>query len=116
MTWKGVGSFPSVTINVVKNVKDYINLLLGGCFTFERVLLSTSILDYAKMCPWKVGGLSAHTGVFLVQSDTPGGVGHDHVQHKALRKIILLNTVRRIEVDIAEQVIATVGSATSQSF
>ena len=29
------------------------------------------MLDYAKMCPWKVGGLAAHTGVFLVQSDTP---------------------------------------------
>ena len=29
---------------------------------------------------------------------------------------LAVNTVRRIEVDIAEQVIATVGSATSQSF
>jgi len=23
------------------------------------------------MCPWKVGGLAPHTGVFLVQSDSP---------------------------------------------
>ena len=30
--------------------------------------------------------------LFLTKID-PGGVGHDHVQHKALRKIILLNTV-----------------------
>jgi len=28
------------------------------------------VLDYAKMCPWKVGGLAAHTGMFLVQSGT----------------------------------------------
>ena len=70
MTWKGVDSFPSVKINVGKNLKDYVNLLLGGCFTFEDVL-STSVLDYAKMCLWKVGGLAAHTGVFLVQSNTP---------------------------------------------
>ena len=34
MTWKGVGSSPSV--NVVKNLKDYINLLLG--YAFEHVL------------------------------------------------------------------------------
>ena len=66
ITWKGVGSFLSVKINVGKNLKDYVNLLLGGCFTFEHVLLSTSVLDYAKMRPWKVGGLSAHIGVFLV--------------------------------------------------
>ena len=50
--------------SVVKNLKDYINPLLDGCFTFEHVLLSTSLLDYAKMRPWKVGGLAAHTGVF----------------------------------------------------
>jgi len=65
MTWKGVGSFPSVRINVVKNLKDYVNVLVGGCFIFEHVLLSTSVLDYAKMCPQKVGGLATHTGVFL---------------------------------------------------
>ena len=37
MTWKGVGSFLAI------NLKDYVNLLLGGCFTFKHVL--------AKFCP-----------------------------------------------------------------
>jgi len=74
MTWKGVGSFPSVRISVVKNLKVYVNLLLGGCFTVEHVLAKFCPLPcwiMAKMCQWKVGGLAAHKDVILVQGNTP---------------------------------------------
>ena len=43
-------------INVVKNLKDYINLLLGGCFTLEHmhVLAKFCPLSCSKMCHGKL--------------------------------------------------------------
>ena len=32
-------------------------------------ILFTSLVGSSGMCPWKVGGLGAHTGLFLVQSN-----------------------------------------------
>ena len=82
--------------SVAKNLKDYINPLLGGCFTFEHVLLSTSLLDYAKMCPWKVGGLAAHTGVFLAQSNIPSILMPVHDQLQLVGQVKLLGIPARL--------------------
>ena len=32
-------------------------------------VLSTSVVGCSGMCPWKVGGFGAHTGLLLVQSN-----------------------------------------------
>ena len=34
-----------------------------------RKILSTSVVSSSGMCPWKVGGLGAHTGLLLVRSN-----------------------------------------------
>jgi len=51
--------------------------------TYVKISLCLNLFNVARCC---LDLLSREAG-------QTGGVGHDHVLHKALRKIILLNTV-----------------------